>query len=295
MTLVNILRKCTGKDRSHRKAALTVVGEVLHKYQMTCSVSSIEMGDNQAPPATPFFPLLKLPNELIHAILVEVDNPVTYLNLYRVCHRIKAIASRKLASREFAERWLSRHCNDDPEFEDVKNLAGHIVRYIKFHRSLDDTCTAQYFCKGFSKKPYELPPMQWRKNLDTLVRMFNKAKPEEYDTPLEKRLKNRSMLSEGFVDDYFKLELEDEGSSIEDVRLEVEDVVVARRFWNAFRLIEIERFNASESTAPFAQNLDLQYGPERPVFYHLWTTPTYRFYVEFWRTLLKDNICICKK
>ncbi|RPA87631.1 hypothetical protein BJ508DRAFT_300878 [Ascobolus immersus RN42] len=51
-------------------------------------------------------PILQLPNEVLENIFIRVDDPHTFLNLYKVCHRFHALASYKLNRQRFTKIWF---------------------------------------------------------------------------------------------------------------------------------------------------------------------------------------------
>ncbi|RPA77599.1 hypothetical protein BJ508DRAFT_310066 [Ascobolus immersus RN42] len=108
--LICCSRKKSGLSPDYRLTTghLTYATCVMNRYEMqSASYVNSSSSLNYQRPLSKNIP--NLPNELLHAIFVLVDDAFTFLSFSLVNHRFYAISTREAARLEFAQRWFASH------------------------------------------------------------------------------------------------------------------------------------------------------------------------------------------
>ncbi|RPA85678.1 hypothetical protein BJ508DRAFT_166345 [Ascobolus immersus RN42] len=174
--------------------------------------------------------LLQLPTEILDSILLEISDPKAYLNLYRVNHQLRNLASNECTRRAYVNNWFSKHCNNEPD--QAPELIAYIARYLRRH-ALQDRCLEKYTCFPLSHQP----PI-WQKyaiwaTIKRPRRIMTFWRSREYNWyPWMKRY--TEMLAERTI-------ASDDNWTVDNVKLDLEDAVFAKILYDQHKRMENSR------------------------------------------------------
>ncbi|RPA80213.1 hypothetical protein BJ508DRAFT_327526 [Ascobolus immersus RN42] len=113
---------------------------------------------SQAPESGNGINILQLPNEILHIIVINLPDPLSYLRLSVVNKHFNAVISTPYTKRCFIRHWFNTYLPTSRDDFEAPSIIEYIVRYVCYHRLPPYRCRKDRTGPQIHMVPTFLPP-----------------------------------------------------------------------------------------------------------------------------------------